>query len=82
MNPDQTASNRILCSKLEELVLYVEELKSFNIEKLMSMAKARASRDAKLSSITIVGLGELLPGEKLFKLKEYVTKPVGFRTLP
>ena len=36
------------------------------------MAKARVSRDAKLSSITIVGLDGLVPGTEVFKLREHV----------
>ena len=36
------------------------------------MAEERASRDAKLSSVTIVGLGELVPGKEAFKLRKYV----------
>jgi len=38
------------------------------------MTKERASAGKKLSSITIVGLGELVPGENVFKLKEYVKR--------
>jgi len=37
------------------------------------MAKERASRGVKLSWITIVGLGELMPKDEVFRLKEYVT---------
>ena len=74
LNPDKNPSENTLCPTLEEIVLYVEELESFNIKELMSMAKARASRGTRLSSITIVGLGALLPGEKVFKLKEHVTR--------
>ena len=36
------------------------------------MAEERASRDAKLSSITIVGLDELVPGTEVFQLREHV----------
>ena len=42
------------------------------------MAKQRASRDAKLSLITIVGLDEPVPGTEVFKLREYV-KHVEYR---
>jgi len=73
LNPDQNSSKRVPCPKLEELVLYVEGLGSFNIEELMRMAKERASAGIKLSSITVVGLGELLPGWEVFKLREYIT---------
>ena len=74
LNPDQNPSKRALCPKLEELVLYVKGLESFNIKELMSMAKGRASAGVKLWSITIISLGELMPGDTVFRLKEYVTR--------
>ena len=74
LNPDKNPSKHILCPELEEIVLYVEDRESFNITELMSMAKERASRDVKLLSITIVGLGELVPAREVFKLREYVAK--------
>jgi len=73
LNPDQNSSKSTLCHKLEELVLYVEGLDSFNIEELMSMAKERASAGMKLSSITVVGLSELMLGNEVLGLREYVT---------
>ena len=72
LNQDQNPPKRVLCPKVEELILYVEELASFNIKELMSMAKERALAGEKLSSITIIGLGELMPGKEVYKLKEYV----------
>ena len=74
LNPDQTPSKNILCPELEEIVLHIEDRESFNIPELMAMAKERASRGMKLASITIVGLGELLPGREVFRLREYVAK--------
>jgi len=71
LNPNQNASKCALCPKLEELVIYVEGLDSFNIEELMSMVKGWASVGTNLSSITIIGLGELMLG-KVFRLKQYV----------
>ena len=38
------------------------------------MTKERASGGVKLSSITIVGLGELAPAEGIFELREHVTR--------
>ena len=73
LNPDQNHSKCVPCPKLKELVLYVVELGSFNIKELKSMAEGRASAGVKLWSITIVSLGELMPGETVFGLKEYVT---------
>jgi len=37
------------------------------------MVQERASQGAKLRPITIVGLGELLPGKDVFKLRGHVT---------
>ena len=74
LNPVENPSKCTLCPKLEELILYVQDLKSFNIEELVSMAKERASAGNKLSSVTIIGLGELVPGDEVFKLKEYVKR--------
>ena len=73
LNPGQNSLKYAPCPKLEELVLYVEGPESFNVEDLMSMAKERASGGVKLSSIMFVGLGELLPGKEVFKLKKYIT---------
>jgi hypothetical protein len=72
LDPDQIPSKPVPCPKLEELVLYVESRDTFNIPELMSMAKERASGGAKLSSITIIGLGELVPGKEVFKLRAHV----------
>jgi len=72
LNPNEAPSNTILCPNLEELVLYIELQDQFCIEPLVSMAKGRASRDAKLSSIKIVGVGELVPGKEMFKLRAHV----------
>ena len=74
LNPDQNPSNDIPCPELEEIVLYVEDRESFNISELVTMTEERALRGMKLPSITIVGLGELLPGREVFELREYVTK--------
>ena len=72
LNPIHNPSKLVPCPNLEELVLYVEKRDAFNIPELMSMAKERASKGAKLQLITIVGLGEVVPGKEVFKLKEHV----------
>ena len=74
LNPDQNSSKVILCPKLGELVLYVEGLEGFYITELMCMVEERASRGAKLSLVTIVGLGDLMPKGDVFKLKRHVTR--------
>jgi len=72
LNPDLNPSKLILCPNLEELVLYVKKQSDFNLPELMSMAEGRALGGRKLQSITIVGLGDLVPGKEVFKLKEHV----------
>jgi hypothetical protein len=74
LDPDHNHSKRLLCPKLEELVLYVENQDAFNIPELIHMAKERASRGVKLSSITIIGLGELVSGKEVFKLRDHVAR--------
>jgi hypothetical protein len=78
LNPEEDHSELLRCPNLEELVLYVRSRDQFHIGHLISMAKERASRDAKLSSITIVGMGELAPGKEVFKLRGHV-KHVHYR---
>ena len=73
LNPEENPSKLILCPNLEELILYVELQDQLHIKRLISMAKNRASGGAKLSSVMIVGLDELTPGRKVFKLGKYVT---------
>ena len=73
LNPNHNPLKITICPNLEELILYVKTRNGFQIPELMRMAKERASRGAKLRSITIVGLGDLLPGKEVFKLREHVT---------
>ena len=74
LTPDSNQSGHHLCPDLEDLVLYVEAQNSFNITELRRMARKWASMCKKLSSITIVGLGELVPGREVFKLRKHVTR--------
>jgi len=78
LNPEKNPSELVVCPNLEELVIYVKSRDQFYIKYLISMAEKRASRDVKLSSITIVGLGELVPGKEVFKLREHI-KHVHYR---
>ena len=59
---------------LEEIIAYIESWDQFHIKHLLSMAKRRDSSGVKLSSITIIGLGELISGKEVFKLREHVTR--------
>ena len=72
LNPAHNPSNTTLCPALEELTLYVKDRNAFHIPELVSMAKQRASRGVKLRLIAIVGLGELLSGKEVFKLRDHV----------
>ena len=74
LDPWRNPSGHVLCPKLEELVIYVKTRGLFNITELMHMARERASRNVKLSLITIIGLGELIPGKEVFKLREHVAR--------
>lgn len=58
---------------LEEIIAYIKSWDQFHIKHLLSMAKRRDSSRVKLSLITIVGLGELISGKEVFKLREHVT---------
>jgi len=79
LDPERNPSGSVLCPELEELVLYIKARKLFNIVELMKMAKERASKNAKLWLITIIGLDELIPGKEVFKLREHVTRGVQVR---
>ena len=71
LNPNENASNIVICPKLKDLVFYIRERDWFHIMEVLNMTKERASRDVKISSITFVGLGGLVLEEEL-KLREYV----------
>ena len=57
LDPNRNPSQLVLCPNLKELVIYIESLGQFNIKRLVNMAKNRALRGAKLSSVTFVELG-------------------------
>jgi len=73
LNPKQNESRTVLCSDLEELVLYITTQNWFHLEELKKMASERAKRSSKLSSVTIVSLGEVCPREAVFSLRKYVS---------
>ena len=70
LNPEKNGSKLVLCPNLEEIILYASSW-SF-IKTLISMAKGRASRGVKLSSITLIGLGSSAPGPEMSKLRDHV----------
>ena len=72
LNPNSHFRQVVLCPGLRDLILYIEARDAFNIPELMSMARERATRGTKPLSITMIGLGELLPGKGVFRLREHV----------
>ena len=74
LNPEKNPSELVLCPNLDELVLYVKSRDQFHIKRLLNMTEERGSRGVRLSSITIVGLDELVPGKEVFKLREHVAR--------
>ena len=73
LNPDRNASNMVVCPELEEVVLHIREQREGScIDGLLEMAKERASRGAKLSTVVIVCPREYIPVEKVFDLRSYV----------
>ena len=73
LNPEKNSSGLVLCPDLEEIILYIKSRDHFHIGHLLSMAKKRSVRGAKLSSINIVGLNKLVPAKEVFGLREHVT---------
>ena len=75
LNPKKNSSKTVLCPKLEQLTLYVTRPGQYRINKLLSMAKDRASRGAKLSVISIIGLGNIfVSAEEMSQLREHVSR--------
>ena len=58
LDPDKNSSNPPICPKLEELVLRTGWVDVFEVESMVGMAAARASRGAKLKSVRVLNLGE------------------------
>ena len=73
LDPAQNPSNLIPCLKMEELILSVRFWYVFDIVFLIRMAKNRASRGAKLSSIMLIDRSGCGPRGEALKLKKYAT---------
>jgi len=69
-------SSRIpICPKLEQLTLYIKHLDQYRINELLSMAKERASRGAKLSAISIIDLDNaFVSAKEMDQLREHVSR--------
>ena len=74
LNPDRNPTNTVVCPKLEELIVYnwLRWGESY-IDELLEMAKERALRGAKLSTVVIVYPREL-PAESVSELRSYVSR--------
>ena len=72
LDPEMNASGFVLCPCLQELTLCVDPpCQNPDTKHLLNMAKNRAARGTKLSSITIVCMG-FAPPEAVPELSEYV----------
>ena len=74
LNPDKTPDKIVLCPKLEDIILYVNLSGGVHIDELLSMTEERASRGAKLSTITIVSTCALTPTMEVFRLRNHVSR--------
>ena len=70
LDPDTGPSDSLICPKLEELVLPVD-MKGLDIESVVGMATARASRGVKLKSVKISNQGVFAPAD-ISKLRKHV----------
>ena len=71
LNPKQNESGTVLCSELEELVLYITTQDELYLEELKNMASGRAERSSKLLSITIICLDDIRQWREIFSLRKY-----------
>ena len=61
LDPDLNQSNALICPKLEEIFLQINRKDACDVDSVERMAAVRASRGAKLKSIRVVNLAELVP---------------------
>ena len=71
LNPGGNNSGAVACPNLKELVIFLKGFGWSYTPGLKEMASARTRRYTKRPSITIIGLGNMLPKEKVFALREY-----------
>ena len=70
LNPTKNPDGIVLCHKLEEITFYIERSDQLRLDELLSMAKERALRGAKLSGITVVSQEKLLQTGWLYRLRK------------
>ena len=56
LDPEQNKPGLVLCPIMEELILYVQSWSLPDVKHLIRMARNRASRGARLASVTIIDL--------------------------
>jgi hypothetical protein len=76
LDPEQNPFNLLLSSNMEALIFCFKSWSLLNVDHLIRMAKNRASRGAKLSSIMFVDLGgqEQMELEEAFELTKHVAR--------
>ena len=79
LDPERNSIDLVPCPKMEDLVLYIESQAQLHLKPLLRMVENRASRGAKLSSITLVYLLDHGLKEEVLKLEEHVML-VNYRT--
>jgi hypothetical protein len=73
LDPEQNPSNLVLCVNMEGLILYLSYWDDPHFENVFCMAKNRASKGTKLSSVTFIDLMDGGLTEDMVKLREHVT---------
>ena len=73
LNPGKNTSGTVVCPKLKQLFMYVDRKDWFYLSELLEMAKARASKGAKLETVTITCAGEFLPVSEVLKLRTWIS---------
>ena len=71
LDPEENSPKLMVCPNLKKITLYSRW--GDCTQDLIRMAKGRALRGAKLSSIVMIGLSTLAPKAEVFKLREHVT---------
>jgi len=74
LDPDNNPDKIVLCPKLEEITFYINNLSMFHFNKLFRMAEERASRDAKLSTITIISRSTISSPLGVLELGKHVSR--------
>ena len=75
LHPGQNPSGPVLCPNMEKLTFYARDHRyPLDGKHLIGMAKSRASRGAKLSSVTFVSLGGCGHKKKVFELRKHVSQ--------